>query len=75
MSTTVSILSSHVIQSTTLFSPVKSLGLQETKYLYVQPLARGASSTAFFLGRTLFSLDECLSSSFLGLDGVEGGLL
>ncbi|KAJ0877746.1 hypothetical protein HanRHA438_Chr10g0431911 [Helianthus annuus] len=75
MSTTVSISSNQVIQSTAPFSPVKSRGLQETKYLYVQPLARGASSTTFFLGWTLFSLDECLSSSFLGLDGVEGGLL
>ncbi|MFS7973027.1 hypothetical protein Hanom_Chr09g00851721 [Helianthus anomalus] len=58
MSTTVSISSSHVMQSTTPFSLVKSRGLQETKYLYVQPLARGASSTTFFLGRTLFSIDE-----------------
>ncbi|MFS7973192.1 hypothetical protein Hanom_Chr09g00853711 [Helianthus anomalus] len=50
MSTTVSISSSHVIQSTAPFSPVNSRGLQDTKYLYVQPLVRGVSSTTSFLG-------------------------
>ncbi|KAJ0907670.1 hypothetical protein HanRHA438_Chr07g0301801 [Helianthus annuus] len=49
ISTTVSISSSQVIQSTAPFSPVKSRGLQDTKYLYVQPLARGASSNTIFL--------------------------
>ncbi|MFS7913991.1 hypothetical protein Hanom_Chr02g00148181 [Helianthus anomalus] len=49
ISTTVSISSIHVIQSTAPFSPVNSLGLQDTKYLYVQDL----------LGVSCFSLTSC----------------
>ncbi|MFS8027126.1 hypothetical protein Hanom_Chr16g01494971 [Helianthus anomalus] len=50
MSTTVSISSNQVMQSIAPFSPVKSRGLHETKYLYVHPLARGALSNTIFLG-------------------------
>ncbi|KAJ0717172.1 hypothetical protein HanPI659440_Chr13g0520601 [Helianthus annuus] len=68
------------MQSTAPFSPVKSRGLHETKYLYVQPLARGLSSNTIFLDGILFWFEECRSSSFfdssfLGLGWIEGGLL
>ncbi|MFS7902595.1 hypothetical protein Hanom_Chr01g00013121 [Helianthus anomalus] len=80
MSTTVSISSNQVIQSTAPFSLVKSQGLQDTKYLYVQELVRGASSNTIFLRGTLLWLEECLSSSFLDssfldLGWIEGRLL
>ncbi|MFS7981232.1 hypothetical protein Hanom_Chr10g00948521 [Helianthus anomalus] len=63
------------IQSTAPFSPIKSRGLQDTKYLYVQDLVRGASSSTIFLLGALLWLTECLSSSFLDLGWTEGGLL
>ncbi|KAJ0920321.1 hypothetical protein HanRHA438_Chr05g0240011 [Helianthus annuus] len=58
ISTTVSISSIHVMQSTAPFSPVKSLGLQDTKYLYVQDLLYVSRFSSISCFGTLLWLEE-----------------